>query len=103
MCKEKGGRMAKLLIARQNFDAAEIEFADMLMEDHNNAALAYPDCASPHERLISTPLLLQLRYNNNIILRSSRLVSGSQADNHYRESSSLKLKLLLCLTRLPLF
>jgi hypothetical protein len=100
MCKEKGGRMAKLLIARQNFDAAEIEFADMLMEDHNNAALAYPDCASPHERLVSPPLLQQLRYN---VLRSSRLVSGSQADNHCRESSSLKLQSLLCLTRLPLF
>jgi protein transport protein SEC24 len=56
MCKERGGRMAKLLIARQNFDAAEIEFADMLMEDHNNAALAYPDCASSNERLISTNL-----------------------------------------------
>lgn len=53
-CKERGGRMPKLLIARQNFDAAEIEFADMLMEDHNNAALAYPDCASSHERLATT-------------------------------------------------
>lgn len=97
MCKEKGGRMAKLLIARQNFDAAEIEFADMLMEDHNNAALAYPDCASPHERSVPHSLY---RYN---IHRSSRLVSGSQADNYCRESSSLKLKLSLFLTSLSLF
>lgn len=89
--------MTKLLIARQNFDAAEIEFADMLMEDHNNAALAYPDCASPQERSVSTV------YINNILRFSSRLVSGSQADNHCRESSSLNLKLLTLLNSLTAF
>jgi len=51
---ERGGRVVKLLIARQNFDAAEIEFADMLMEDHNNAALAYPDYLSLVHRQITT-------------------------------------------------
>jgi protein transport protein SEC24 len=38
------GHDLPVIIARQNVDGTEVEFANMLVEDANNDALSYANC-----------------------------------------------------------
>ncbi|KAG8797707.1 COPII coat Sec23p-Sfb3p heterodimer component, partial [Serendipita sp. 399] len=41
--EQQTGTMRRLIIVRQNLDALEIDFANMLMEDTNNDGMSYLD------------------------------------------------------------
>ena len=57
------GHQLPVIIARQNLDGTEIEFANMLLEDANNDAYSYIDCESS----LSLPRGSRLTYSADLM------------------------------------